>query len=82
MSLISLKRVASSPMSRSAGTSCIVVMGSQRGPAVLESIFNRDDSVCHYVAGGTAYSQVFKSPSQHERACASQCRATRTCLGL
>ena len=63
MSLISLKRLASSPMSRSAGTSWIVVMGSQRGPAVLESIFNRDDSVCHYVAYVTgSISQVFKSP--------------------
>ena len=62
MSLISLKRLASSPMSRSAGTSCIVVMGSQRGPAVLESIFNRDDSVCHYVAYGTVAYHKYSNP--------------------
>ncbi len=62
MSLISLKRLASSAMSRSAGTSWIVVIGSQRGPPVLESIFNRGDSVCHYVADGTATSHKYSNP--------------------
>ena len=54
MSLISPKRLAISAISKSAGTSWIVVIGTQRGPAVLESIFNRGDSVCHYVAGELA----------------------------
>ena len=62
MSLISAMRLASSAISKSAGTSCAVVIGSQRGPAVLESIFNRDDSVCHYVADGTASSYKYSNP--------------------
>ena len=62
MSLISPRRLANPAISKSAGISCAVVIGSQRGPAVLESIFNRDDSVCHFVAYGTVAYHKYSNP--------------------